>query len=260
MVDRKGPVVHAEDRASSCLLCRQVVNQGTNSAIAKEDKSRSVPARMIAIHTLLLDLARVAEARAMTLLLPRLLEEFWAELAEAELPVPQAELLLHRLSSTYSHGTLRCVQAERLVECLADLGIHAALDPLAHTGFHAKVLCAHGLCVEAADLAPSMACWGEVTKRTVSETQWGQYGEGWALFLSWLPHWSEIGDEALKDFRGDAVVVLGDNGDWTATEHFRRRLSCQWSLHTSWSTEAPWPRVDERISIFVRRHGHSADE
>jgi len=215
-----------------------------------------LPARLSATLVLLLDLARVPEGRAAVHVLSGLLEHLWAELVEAQLPTKTAEQILHRLSNTYAYGTLRAVHVQQLEGLFVTLGISSVLDPLAHNGFHAHLLASRGLLVEAADSSPAAACWGGVIPREARATPWEQYGRGWALFLSWLPHWSEVGFEALNAFQGDVVVVLGDQGDWTGTDRFREEVNAKWELVGSWDTKPPWPRVAERLDIYARKAAH----
>jgi len=216
-------------------------------------------ARVAALHKLLVDLARVPEAKAAEEILPKLLELFWHELQADALSDAMCEFFLHRLAEDFGHGTLRREHAGRLAARLAELGVTAVLDPLAHTGFHTRLLEDRGLRVEASDLNPPAAVrlWREVLQRPVDETKWECYGNEWALFLSWLPHWSEMGVEALGGFRGHIVVVLGDTEDWTGTDGFRAALERDWLLLDRIPTRGPWPRVDENLCVYMKR-SHAA--
>lgn len=222
---------------------------------AEESAAPEVSSRLAALHLLLLDLAKVPDARAADSPLPRLLEDFWDELDAAGLPATYAELFLHRLADSYSHGTLRHVQEQQLVQRLHELGVDGVLDPLAHSGFHAWRLARHGLRVEAADSNPAPTPWCRVERRPASDTSWESHADGWALLLSWLPHWSEVGAESLQAFRGETLIVLGDEGGWTGTERFREEMQRHWVPLHCWSTGTPWPRVDEWLRVFRRRAG-----
>ncbi|CAK0794794.1 unnamed protein product [Prorocentrum cordatum] len=208
--------------------------------------------RLAAAQLLLQDLARVREAREHAGALAALLEHLWDEVRAAGLPAARAELLLHRLAEDYGHGTLRSEHVRRLRSLLGELGIGSVLDPLAHTGLHAARLAAAGLRVEAADASPAAACWWHVAERPGASTEWQRYGDGWALLLSWLPHWNALGEELLRGFRGRVLVVLGDE-EWTGTDAFRDLLRRDWELAAMWHTDSPWPRVDERIRVYVRK-------
>eukprot|EP00440_Ansanella_granifera_P000875 gb/GFBE01000945.1/.p1 GENE.gb/GFBE01000945.1/~~gb/GFBE01000945.1/.p1 ORF type:complete len:282 (+),score=24.79 gb/GFBE01000945.1/:1-846(+) len=212
-------------------------------------------ARLTALHTLLLDLARVPEARCATCgTVPALLEDFWHELVSSNVRAEQKELLLHRIADSYSHGTMRLEHAETLASRLKQLGVQSVLDPMAHTGFHAHLLQNAGLHVEASDASPSpLCCWRSVIPRTAGETPWQRYRDGWSLLLSWVPHWSEVGMETLQNFQGDVLIILGDAGPWTGTDGFREELHRSWVLLEDWCTQTPWPRVTERLQVFTRK-------
>lgn len=238
--------------ATSCALWK---SRRLQAGGGPDTGGPTVPPRLAALHTLLLDLGRIPDARcASPPILPALLEEFWQELATSQLPDAYKEALLHRLADTYGHGTLRIEQARRVASILGDRGVDSLLDPLAHTGFHGSIFAGVGLIVELADSDPSLTvAWGRVSKRQAEDTRWSHFRGNWALFLCWLPHWNEVGVTCLSSFQGDIVVVLGDDGGWTATAGFREELHQRWDLVDSWSAASPWPRVKERLSIFVRR-------
>merc|ERR1712216_412984 len=124
--------------------------------------------------------------------------------------------------------------AQWLLGILERLGVRCVLDPLAHTGFHAWLLQAlnHDLKVEAADASPSYTVFREVLSRSAEDTSWCCYNQGWALFLSWVPHWSEVGVDALSAFKGPVLVLLGDDeeGGWTGTPRFRDEIRSGWRL------------------------------
>eukprot|EP00929_Paragymnodinium_shiwhaense_P077959 TRINITY_DN40294_c0_g1_i1.p3 TRINITY_DN40294_c0_g1~~TRINITY_DN40294_c0_g1_i1.p3 ORF type:complete len:115 (+),score=23.30 TRINITY_DN40294_c0_g1_i1:85-429(+) len=108
--------------------------------------------------------------------------------------------------------------------------------------------------MQAADASPSPRPWRKVLQRAVEDTPWEKYGDGWALFLSWVPHWSEAGLSALQAFQGSILVVLGDGGGWTGTKAFHEELaSREWVLLESWATTTPWPRVEETLRIYTRK-------
>lgn len=229
-----------------------------NPVLAETVPTVQPSSQMAALHTLLVDFSKTAEVHiGVPSVLLALLETFWLQLGVSGLSAARMELLLHRLAESYGHGTLRRLDVERLVLELTNRGIHTILDPLAHTGFHASLFKQSGLNVEAADASPSpLYRWHPVIARKVEDTSWENFGDGWALLLSWLPHWNEAGTEALLGFRGTVVVVLGDTsdaGDWTGTDKFRDELQRDWTLVANWSTETPWPRVQERLQVFVRR-------
>jgi len=239
---------------SASVHCSGTVECLPGHSVDPGIKTSNARARAIAKHGLLVDLALVKEARAVPLLLPGLLESFWLDLAAASLPTREAELMLHRLAEKYGHGTLRYANARNLADLLLKLGVHSVLDPMANTGLHARLLMLAGLIVEAADVAPPWASsWAEVAARPVGDTCWEHYNKGWALFLSWPPHWSEAGHDALVAFKGDAVVLLGDQGGWTGTEGLREELRQHWTCVASWPTDPPWPRVEECLTVFVRK-------
>lgn len=222
----------------------------------------SVDARLLAMHQLLLDLAAVPEVKVGgDAAVPKLLEEFWQELGNSDLPTVPREYFLHRLAEDFGHGTLRLAAAAELAERLRTLGVRAVLDPLAHTGLHAWHWERQGFMVEAADFDPpaERRCWHQVVQRPVADTPWHHFGADWALFLSWLPHWSEMGVEALRGFQGDVVIVLGDTGDWTGTGAFREALATDWSLVAALSARSPWPRVDESVCLYVRSSKQSRE-
>ena len=94
--------------------------------------------------------------------------------------------------------------------------------------------------------------WAPVLTRDLRDTPWEKYQENWCLWLSWVPHWSEAGLEALEAFRGDAVVVVGDRGGWTGTPAFFRTLDQEWE--EVWRCPvAVWPGVDDDLRILLRR-------
>eukprot|EP00931_Biecheleriopsis_adriatica_P093706 TRINITY_DN67431_c0_g1_i1.p1 TRINITY_DN67431_c0_g1~~TRINITY_DN67431_c0_g1_i1.p1 ORF type:complete len:269 (-),score=53.03 TRINITY_DN67431_c0_g1_i1:33-839(-) len=237
--------------ATTALSLFAVGRPSTNAPV-KAETARPPSARLLALHSVLLDLARVPEARAVDRMLPRLLEDFWQELRSSEMPVEQKEVLLHRLADSYSHGTLCLGHAEKLVQILESFRVQAVLDPIAHTGFHVRVLRQVGLPAKAADASPSpLVCWEHVDLREAAETDWDSYRD-WALLLSWVPYWSEVGAQVLSSFKGNVVVVLGDEGEWTGTAGFREELRRNWLLFADWPIDTPWPRVREQLRIFKR--------
>lgn len=186
-------------------------------------------------------------------MLPRLLEAFWRELKAANLAHQESEMLLHRLAEVFGHGTLPELEKVELLKELKACGITGILDPLASTGFHARQLVSSGeMKVEAADEVPGFRCWLEVTARPAGQTEWHRFGHGWALWLSWAPHWSAVGEECLRDFQGDVVVILGDEL-WTGTPGLRNSLAEDWVEVRRWILESPWPRVEEELRVYHRR-------
>lgn len=186
-----------------------------------------------------------------------------------------APLLLrwrYTMCSLFSWGLLAPEQARLVSQVLLGFGVRGIVDPLAGSGWHARLWREAGLKVAALDSYPGRpVAWEhvqvvadsrDVARCGIPPAPEPGGGEGWALFLSWPPHAPEtVGLDLLQGWRGDLVVYLGERdaaccGDagLTGGRALLDALERDWVVVRSWRIPQ-WPGFDDDLTVFRRRGG-----
>lgn len=169
--------------------------------------------------------------------------------------------------SFFSWGILPEAQVVEVGKRLKALGVEGIVDPLAGSGWHARLWrsCA-GLHVVAADSYPvRFVAWSKVLLADARELKDGGMPPGsaasaWALFLSWPPHSPEtVGQDLLAQWPGEFVVFLGERSDALEGEEgvtggraFLTFLEAKFERVCT--VDIPhWPGYMDDLSIYRRR-------
>jgi len=80
-----------------------------------------------------------------------------------------------------------------------------------------------------------------------------QYGPGSTLFLCWPPHGSDMAVSALRQFRGNQIVYIGENvGGCTANQAFHDELDINWRLVRTRRINS-FDGTHDEVFFYVRR-------
>lgn len=174
----------------------------------------------------------------------------------------------YHVCSFFSWGLLPENVVEEVSKVLLDLGAVGLVDPLAASGWHARLWQDVGhLTVVAIDSYPIRpVAWTNVRvadARTVPG--FGVSGNGvslhpWALFLSWPPHSPEtVGLDLLRRWEGDFVIYLGEH--WmeededeglTGGKALLEAIGSGWEPMQVWPIPQ-WPGYNDTLTLYRRK-------
>lgn len=183
-----------------------------------------------------------------------------------------APLLLrwrYTICSLFSWGLLAPDQVRSVSQVLLGFGVHGIVDPLAGSGWHARLWREAGLMVAALDSYPGRPVAWEHVEVVADSRSVANCGiplasavgdDRWALYLSWPPHAPEtIGLDLLQLWQGDLVLYLGERdaaccGDagLTGGRALLDAFEREWGVVQRWRIPT-WPGFDDDLTLFRRR-------
>lgn len=135
------------------------------------------------------------------------------------------------------------------------------IDPMAGTGYWARLLAERGATVLAYDRHaqsradnhwhPDMPHWTRVLPGEASETV-AAAGPDATLLLSWPPHATSDGADALRAYTGNRVVYIGEGGvGCTGDEELAKILDAEWNL-AACHQPVQWWGIRDEVFIYQR--------
>lgn len=188
--------------------------------------------------------------------------------------VPLLKRWRYYVCSLFSWGLLPEEVVVEVAALLRDHGAVGMVDPLAGSGWHARLWRDFGgLRVVALDAyAFRPLDWTEVKvvpdSRAVpggaippaSQEGRGADSETWALYLSWPPHTPEtVGLDLLRQWPSSLLVYLGERGDPAAGEEgvtggrsLLEAIERDWEPLRTWSIPC-WPGYSDDLTVYRRK-------
>jgi hypothetical protein len=84
---------------------------------------------------------------------------------------------------------------------------------------------------------------------TLRQAKWKHH----ALLLSWPPYDELMADEAIRLFRGDTLIYIGEGfGGCTGDDAFHRRLEAEWDEVGCYRIPQ-WDGIHDRVYIYTRK-------
>lgn len=72
-----------------------------------------------------------------------------------------------------------------------------------------------------------------------------------ALFLCWPPWGTDVASRAIRSYKGDTVIFVGDDGLSTATPEFHAEMAAEFTKVRV--VEIPrWPGIEDRLEVWRR--------
>eukprot|EP00927_Polykrikos_kofoidii_P071939 TRINITY_DN68117_c0_g1_i1.p1 TRINITY_DN68117_c0_g1~~TRINITY_DN68117_c0_g1_i1.p1 ORF type:complete len:399 (+),score=59.83 TRINITY_DN68117_c0_g1_i1:42-1238(+) len=178
----------------------------------------------------------------------------------------------YHVNSFYSWGLLPEVVVKEAGDLLQNMGVLGVLDPLAGSGWHARLwrdvggleACALDYySVRPVDWASVKVVADSREELTSSIDISGPGGiDRWALYLSWPPHSPEtVGVEILRRWPGQWLIYLGErmverdgcnDEGVTGGVEFLAELESKWEPVRSW-TIPRWPGYGDDMTIYRRQ-------
>ena len=172
----------------------------------------------------------------------------------------------YHVCAYFSWGLLPEGVAAEVASTLRGLGAGGLVDPLAGSGWHARLLADCGLAVCALDnypVRPVAWCDVRVVADARSEADWGsgrslEELSAWALLLSWPPHSPEtVGQDLLCRWPGRFLVYLGERGAGelegvTGGRALTDAIAAEWEPVRSWPIPR-WPGYEDDLTLYRRR-------
>ncbi|CAK0810483.1 unnamed protein product [Prorocentrum cordatum] len=175
----------------------------------------------------------------------------------------------YHVCSLFSWGLIPEAIVAEAAGVLRGLGAAGLIDPLAGSGWHARLWQDVGrMQVVALDSYPVRPVpWinVEVVADSRKVLGWGVAGaeggpslQAWILFLSWPPHSPErVGLELLQRWPGDFLVYVGERGSWTEEGLTGGRalldaIQADWEPVRSWAIPR-WPGYEDDLTVYLRR-------
>ena len=120
----------------------------------------------------------------------------------------------------------------------------------AGTGYWSALLRGRGVDTIAYDLRPPGKPWTEV--RRSSSVDAARKHRSRALLLCWPPYDDDAASyAALRAYRGDVVIHIGEREGATGSVRFHRELALNWTLAEE--LELPhWPRLRDSVMVYRR--------
>eukprot|EP00747_Dinoflagellata_sp_TGD_P180445 gnl/TRDRNA2_/TRDRNA2_32911_c0_seq1.p1 gnl/TRDRNA2_/TRDRNA2_32911_c0~~gnl/TRDRNA2_/TRDRNA2_32911_c0_seq1.p1 ORF type:complete len:384 (+),score=49.86 gnl/TRDRNA2_/TRDRNA2_32911_c0_seq1:44-1195(+) len=183
----------------------------------------------------------------------------------------------YHVCSLLSWGLLTEAAVQEASAALHALGVDGLVDPLAGSGWHARLWQDAGhISVAALDSYPKRpVAWADVVvvpdSRHVAD--WGishasgrsaaSFPQRWALFLSWPPHSPEtVGVDLLRCWPGDFLVYVGEHGSSdevadgdagvTGGQELLDAIAADWEPVKTWAIPC-WPGYRDDMTIYHRR-------
>lgn len=165
--------------------------------------------------------------------------------------------LQHRYAccTSYSWAIPTLEFAEAIIAALSDTGIKGIVDVGAGTGYWAWYLRQFGLVdILSFDANPH---YNRFANGNWSPVLAGKASVSWehpdrALMLVWPPHGTSMALEALKFYRGNMLVYVGEGkGGCTGDKGFFKRLERDWEVY--YVGDAPnWPGIHTENTVYLR--------
>lgn len=138
----------------------------------------------------------------------------------------------------------------------ADAGL---IDPMAGTGWWAHVLAEYGVDTVCFDAAPGTSNYHKDEALHVPVTRMdaaaavAQHHGGRTLLLSWPPYDTADGVNALRAYRGDRVVFIGEtDGGCCGDDDLFAELAAHWALVAE-HTPVQWDGLHDVVNVFDRK-------
>ena len=125
-----------------------------------------------------------------------------------------------------------------------------ALEVCAGSGLWARLLADRGLQVIATDAEPAPDPHFPV-EALEAEAAVQAHGDSEALLLCWPPFRADCAVRALRAFRGDRLVYVGD-ARFTADDRFHALVGKEWIVAQSIPLPS-WPGLDDYTFLYQRR-------
>lgn len=136
-----------------------------------------------------------------------------------------------------------------------DAGPHA-FDPMAGTGWWAHVLAGtSGIHVYCSDTNVPAGHWSTVTfgDADLAAEDFSRPAEPIPMLLSWPPRHHDIGERAIRAYRGSRIVHMGAEGRTSdGTDEMRRILRTEWT-QIDQHIPVRWPGVKDLVTVYERR-------
>jgi len=185
----------------------------------------------------------------------------------------------YHVCSLFSWGLVPEAVVAEAAGVLRGLGAGGLVDPLAGSGWHARLWQDHILeapkdvgrmqvvALDSYPVRPVPWVGVEVVADSREVPGWGVEGaaEGggrplraWALFLSWPPHSPErVGLELLQRWPGEFLVYVGERGGWdeeglTGGRALLDAIRADWEPVRSWAIPR-WPGYEDDLTVYRRR-------
>ncbi|CAJ1359728.1 unnamed protein product, partial [Effrenium voratum] len=167
--------------------------------------------------------------------------------------------------SLFSWGLLTEDAVQEAGALLRSAGVQGLVDPLAGSGWHARlwheVTRLDTVALDSYSVRP--VAWHQVLVVTDSRTaEWGLPAgtdlSSWALLLSWPPHSPEtVGLDLLRAWGGNFLVYVGEQADdddmgLTGGRALLEALERDWEPVQCWSIPC-WPGFADLMTVYSRR-------
>lgn len=176
----------------------------------------------------------------------------WAEaqpLARSLVPWPTTDVRT-RLVTGYSWA----VPNEAALAAIIAASPRGVVEIGAGTGYWAGLLRARGARVMAYDQAPhvnsqAQAAWSEVL---VGGPEMAAHHSDLALMLCWPPYAAPMAAEALRAYRGDTLIWIGEgDGGCTGDDEAWRIIAAEW--REDHEVRIPqWPHIHDSLTVYRR--------
>lgn len=177
---------------------------------------------------------------------------FWSSLASTEL----RRQLVPRYAWT--------VTSPDTVAFVAKYAGPFVVDPMAGTGYWARLLAERGAFVmaydrHAADPAAnhwhqSMPHWTRVLSGEAADTV-AAAGAGVTLLLSWPPYDTPDGADAVRAYTGNRIIYIGEgDGGCTGDDELHKILSAEW-IEVEYHKPVQWWGLHDMVFVYDRRNG-----
>jgi len=134
------------------------------------------------------------------------------------------------------------------------------IDPMAGTGYWARLLAERGATVLAYDRyahAPAdnhwhrgMPHWTRVIPGEAVDTV-AAAGPAVTLLLSWPPYATSDGADALRAYTGNRIVYIGEDGGCTGDDELAKLLDTEWNL-VAQHQPVQWWGIRDQVFIYHR--------
>lgn len=154
------------------------------------------------------------------------------------------------------------ITAPHTVDFVSEHSTRHIHDPLAGTGYWAYLLRQKGHKVTAADIAPGNNHWAsklwcdDIQTRDARASSY-QAGPNATLLLAWPPYESPIGYQAVRAFRGDRIIYIGEGcGGCCGNYAMFDELERSWR-EVDWHKPPQWEGIRDYVTVYkrVRRFG-----
>lgn len=195
-------------------------------------------------------------------------------MAETQWWAPLLTRWRYYVCSLYSWGLLPEPVVQQAADLLRELKVAGVVDPLAGSGWHARLWQDAGnvgaVALDAFALQPVSWTKVQIVEDSRNMPSWGLDINGasgidrWALFLSWPPHSPEtVGVDLLRRWPGRVLVYLGERGmadalgghgddGLTGGRALLEELDAKWKPLRSWAIPQ-WPGYGDDMTIYVRK-------